>query len=592
MLFLDRQPVFCYIGPWSGTFQPSLRASIATPSLERVLFFYTARGNRIVRFPPTRHDCAGNTMGVYGLVDKDLGTALGIGAAGVAAAGAIGWLAAQGDPGFAVIAVAPTVAVIGLFLAARPVWLLWGAIFGGLVITGLLRLYLPPLELIRWVLSPIAILLALYAVWGTPGLGPNPGWRPVPSVIWWALGFFAAVIIASAFSQFLPSRFIVGFKGYFQVWGLLIALAFIPWPPTVIDRLPRVFLVIAFLQLPFVLHQYVFLVPARAHIGNGIVPIDVVAGSFGATMQGGGANAVLNAFLAMVIAGLIAAHQLNVISTTKLLLLSVPLTLPIFVNEAKVSVIYLLAVFAVLYGKDLIERPLRFLLALLPVLLVLIALMTSFALHAPTTARVESIQDLIHWAYEYNVESDEVAGELSRFGGLRFWIERHGLADLKGTLIGHGVAYTRVGDSETPFRETVSATTDGIPVVINLHQNIGNTAVAALLWETGLLGLLLIIGLLAATYRSAGRVERAYAHIPERAAALRAARPAAVIILVTLVHKNVLVFDVAYQTLLMIIIGFVAYWERQAGLKGPPIAGNGPANTNGSRPNTLRSSAS
>ncbi|WP_295578830.1 hypothetical protein [uncultured Lamprocystis sp.] len=531
-------------------------------------------------------------MGVYGRVGRDLGTGLGIGAAGLAAAGAIGWLAAQGDPGLALIAIAPAAAVLGLFLAARPLWLLWGAVLGGLVISGLFRLYLPQLQMVRWALPPIAILLTLYAIWGTPGFGPNRGWRPVPNVIWWALGFFAAVILAGALSEFLPSRFLVGFKGYFQVWGLLIALAFIPWPANVIDRLPRVFLVIAFLQLPFVLHQYLFLVPARVHIGNGIVPIDVVAGSFGASMQGGGANAVLNAFLAMVIAGVIAARQLNVISTTRLFLLSAPLTLPIFVNEAKVSIFYLLAVFAVLFGKDLIERPLRFLLALLPVSLVLIALMTSFALHAPSTARVESIPDLIRFTYEYNIENEEVGDELSRFGGLRFWIERHGLNDLAGTLVGHGIGYTRVAEIETPYRETTSATTDGIPVVINLKLNIGNTAVTALLWETGLLGLLLILGLLAATYRSAGRLERAYADIPERAAVLRAVRPATVIILITLAHKNVLVFDIAYQTLLMIIIGYVAYWERQAGVQVPPITSNAPAIHNGSRPNPLRSSAS
>jgi hypothetical protein len=592
MLFLDRQPVFCYIGAWPGTSWHSLTAPIATASRERVLLFFTALGARFLRFPPMRHDCAGNTMGVYGRVDKDLGTGLGIGAAGLAAAGAIGWLAAQGNPGLALIAIAPAAALIGLFFAVRPVWLLWGTVVGALVISGLFKLYLPQLQLVRWALSPIAILLALYAVWGTPGLGPNPGWRPVPSVIWWALGFFAAVTLASAFSQFLPTRFIVGFKGYFQVWGLLIALAFIPWPPNVIDRLPRVFLVIAFLQLPFVLHQFLFLVPARAHLGNGIVPIDVVAGSFGASMQGGGANAVLNAFLAMVIAGLIAARQLNVISTVKLFLLSAPLTLPIFVNEAKVSVIYLLAVFAVLYGKDLIQRPLRFLLALLPVSLLLIALMTSFVLHAPSTARLESIQDLIHWTYQYNIANDEVGDELSRFGGFKFWIDRHGLVDIKGTLIGHGLGYTRVGDIETPYRETAGALADGIPVVINLKQNIGNTAVVALLWETGLFGLLLILGLLAATFRSAGRLERAYADVPERAAALRAARPAIAIILITLAHKNVLVFDVAYQTLLMIIIGFVAYWERQANMAGLTTSGHAAPSPNERRSDSQTSSFS
>jgi len=500
----------------------------------------------------TRH--FGNTVAAY----------LGIGALSLVTATVIGWLASQGNPLVYLVAVLPIALLAFLFLAARPTWLLWGAIVGGLVISGLLQLYVPKLQAARWALSPIAITLAFYGLLALTTARPDDRSEATPTVIWWAIAFLCAVLLASVSSPFLADRFIIGFKGYFQVWGLLVGLAFIRWPPGVIDRLPRLFLAIAFVQLPFVAHQLFFLVPARVGIGQGIVPIDIVSGTFGASLEGGGANAVLNAYLMIVIAGLISARQLNVLTTERLLLLSIPLAIPLFVNEAKVSVVYMLVVYIVLFGKDLIHRPIRFLWASLAASALLVAMLVAFMLGAPSSSRVESIPDLIRFTYQYNVADDEAGTTLSRFGALRFWLQHHGPVDIKGTLFGHGIGFSRVGDTETPYRETAESTQAGIPLQIDLTQKIGITAVSGLLWETGVVGLLCIIGLLAATYRSAHRLEKIFPNMPERVAALRAVRVAAVIIFVILWHKSVFVFHVAYQTLVMILIGYVAYWERNA----------------------------
>jgi hypothetical protein len=504
-------------------------------------------------------------------VGRTIGAGIGVGAASLLAAGGIGWLASRNNPLVYLFSVAPIALMIALYFTRRPVLLLWGAVLGGLVITGLTKLYLPQLQLVRWTLMPIALTLAVYGLWdlSRPRIGLQA--NRTPAVIWWALAFVAAALLASLSSPFVPDRFTIGLKGYFQVWGLLIALTYITWPAGVIDRLPRLFVVIALIQLPFVLHQLIFLVPARVNMGDGVVPIDIVSGTFGASLEGGGANAILNAFLTIVIAGLVAARQYGVISTKRLLVLSIPLAIPLFVNEAKVTVLYMLAVFAVLFGRDIIERPLRFVAASLAAALLLAAMMFAYTIGTPSSARVESFADLIKYTYEYNVVNDDVGDQLSRFGAMRFWLERQGLNDVKGTLIGNGIGFTRVGDTETPFRETAKSTIEGIPVDIDLKQKIGNTAVPALLWETGVLGLFCILGLLAATFRSAGRLEKFYIRQPERAAALRGVRVALVIIFITLWHKSVLVFDVGYQTLLMLLIGYVAYWERQSRLAMQPL---------------------
>jgi len=507
-----------------------------------------------------------------GGLDRTLGVTL-VAGAGLAAAVSIGWLASQGNPLLFVVSLIPAAAFAAFIIAPRPVWLLWCAVLGGLVIAGAFQLYIPQLQRVRWLLMPIATVLALQGLWEISGKRGTQDPQPTPSVLWWCLAFLAAVTITTASSPFVAERFSIAFKGYFQLWGLLIALTFIAWPAGTIDRLPRAFLGIALLQLPFVLHQLLVLVPRRVGMGGGIVPVDIVAGTFGASLEGGGANALLNAFLIIVIAGLLAARQYGVISLTRFFVFFVPVAIPIFVNSAKVSVLYLIAVFAVLYGKDLVERPLRFLAATFAMTLLLLVVLIALVLGAHNTERVGTVSDLIRFTYEYNIANDEVGDSLSRTGALEFWADRHGRADIKGTLIGHGIGYTRVADVETPYRETVRATVNGVPVNIDIAQNIGNTGVAALLWETGVFGLFCILGLFAATFRSAGRLEQRHRHVPERAAAFRAIRAAAVVMIIMLMHKNSIVYDAAYQTLIMIIIGFTAYWERQGDHQG---AANGP----------------
>jgi hypothetical protein len=485
-----------------------------------------------------------------------------IGALSLIVAVAIGWFAGRGTPPL-FYTVIPVAALIALFFATRPTLLLWAAVYGGLVVSGLTKLYLPQVQQIRWVLAPIAVLLVLHALAASLGQHTKQVPRRMPSVIWWALAFMLAVILASITNDFEAKRLVIGIKGYFQVWGLLFVLAFFPWPVTVIDRLPKVFVGIGLLQFPFVLHQLLVLVPARVGMGDGIVPIDIVAGTFGASLEGGGANAVLNAFQVIVFAGLIAARQLGLISLSRLLVLSVPLLFPVMVNEAKVSIFYLLAAFLVLYGNNLVQRPLRFVAATLFAALLCVLLLVVFTVNAPENARVKSWQDLVRFTYEYNVAKKEVGGKFSRGGALEFWVDRHGFDDFKETLFGHGVGYTRVADADSSFGKTAKSMIGDIPFEIDLEKNIGNTAIAAVLWETGVLGLFCVFGLLAATFRSAGRLEQIYASNRVRVASFRAIRTAAVIIFITLWHKDVFVFDVAYQTLLMLLIGFVAYWDRQ-----------------------------
>lgn len=476
------------------------------------------------------------------------------------AAVVVGWLSTLDNPLFVA---APLVLLIAAFIATRPIWLFWAVVVGGLVASGLTRLYLPQLQEVRWLLAPTAWVLAFYALFNRERPSRLEGRSRVPTLIYWALAFMAISAVSSAVAGFSAERYVVGFKGYFQVWGLLFSMAFGAWAASTIDRVPKALFAIAWLQLPFVAHQLLFLVPRREGMGDGIVAIDIVSGTFGATLDGGGSNATLSAFLMMVLGGLIAAWQAQLISRWRLFLVGGIMFAPVLLNEAKVSIIYLAAVFLTLFSQDIKHRPARFLGGAMVLSALMAVMMAAYTLNSPDAAGLRTWGDLIRYTYEYNVESKETAGQLSRAGAWRFWAEHHENSDLWALAFGHGVGYTRVGDGDSPKSETVKSFNDGIPVFIDLGSAIGNTTVATLLWETGLIGLFAVFGLLAATFKTARELAKVYSDNPQRAASLRAAQAAMAILFVTLWHKNLFVFDVVYQTLMVLLIGYVAYWQVQ-----------------------------
>ncbi len=478
----------------------------------------------------------------------------------IAACGAlvVGWLIGHD---YALIAAGLVAAFAFSFILFRTELLLWSSIWLGIVIAGLAKLYAPALQQIRWAIIPLTLALAMHAIWAVISDARTGVRRQYSPLVTWALVFILYLSLISIIDKTDLNRFVVGFKGYFQVWGLFFALALIPWPKRVIDRIPIVFLGIALIQLPFVLHQYLFIAPSRVGVGDGVVAVDVIAGTFGADAEGGGANAVLAAFQIVVFWGLVAARRNNLISTRFLVLASIPILFPIFVNMAKVSFFYLIAGFGILFGWGILRRPRELIMASAGVFAMLALLLTAMTMNAPEDAKVQNWVDLIKYTYAYNVEKEEIADDrLSRFGSLTYWYDNNN-KDLTGLLFGHGIGFTRVADTNSVFDNTVAMNENGVSFNMDLTQDIGSIAVSAVLWEGGVFATLILFGLLYAAYRTAGKQAEMQRESPLRASSLKAAQIAVAVLAMSLFHKNAFVFHVGYQAFLAPVLGYIAYWD-------------------------------
>ncbi len=414
------------------------------------MYASTTSSNAVVRsFPAT-----------MGLLAASLGAVL------------IGWLVTNDYLLFAAGFVGILAATL---IVSRVYFLLWSTIIVGIVLSGLAKLYTPALQQIRWLTIPLSLILAIHAL-REVAIDFHDGTRRVYSpLVHWALLFMLFMVGITLINDTELNRIAVGFKGYFQVWGLFFALALIPWHETTIDKIPRVLVFVALFQIPFVLHQYLFLVPMRAGLdASRVVDVDVIAGTFGASAEGGGANALLVAFQFIVFWGLVSARVSNVISTRFLILFSIPILFPAFVNMAKVAVIYALVGFLVLFAKDMTRRPREAVLAGIGALALSSLLLTAMTLNAPEHASVQSWKDLIEFTYSYNVEQEELGDHLSRFGSLAYWADNHGTKDWFHTVFGHGLGFSRVADTQSVFQDSISVSQQGITFDLDLSQNLGH----------------------------------------------------------------------------------------------------------------------
>lgn len=443
--------------------------------------------------------------------------------------------------------------------------LLWLIVFGGLVIVGATQLYFPEIRHIRYVLPLTGFGLILHGLFDRlrrpvierPRLSP-------PKILPWAAAF-AIVALSSLLINFdTVGAAILGMKTYFQMWPFLVGLVLVRWGH---DRLPviaKAMLAIAFLQLPFVVHQYFYLVPMRRNLlatPLGFQPVDVVAGTFGAHMYGGGANAVLAAFMIIAVACLVGLWKRGMISPRNTAIMTMLFLFPLLLNQAKISALYLISMYVVLFYQELVRKPLRFL-AVSGIMVGLFALlMTAMTLTHPRDD-IESWSDLINYTIERQQtsvhEREGHFSELTRLTALTFWLEEHTGANPIYALLGHGPGASRVQDQGLDLAETLAE---------EEYQGlqIGYTAVSSLLWDTGIIGLAMIIGMFVSAFRTAGWLSKHYDNTdPFRAGLFDGLRVAMVVLTISLAHKDFFIYHIPYQTLVLLIIGVLVISARRA----------------------------
>jgi hypothetical protein len=313
-------------------------------------------------------------------------------------------------------------------------------------------------------------------------------------------------------------------------------------------------LLVTFIQLPFALYELIVWVPIRIGMQNaspGMVPVDVVAGTFGASIDGGGNSGEMASFLVMIFSFLLARKKMQLLSLSKFIGLSLLVLAPLGIAETKaVMVMIPLAVFGVYY-RDLILRPL---IAVLLVVFMCVFLMLMVQVYAEITG--QTVEFMLNDIMKYNVGNEGYgAYALNRTTVLSFWEEHQGLHDPLGLIFGNGLGSAH--DSPLAVSGHIAARYPG--------YGIGLTATALLLWETGLLGFGMVLMFLGQIWSTSGRIFMQTEN-PAIKADVSALQSCVIVLFFDLFYANAFVETVVFQIAFTAIIGYLAFLYRQNSL--------------------------
>ncbi len=430
--------------------------------------------------------------------------------------------------------------VFGAFLLAAPRLVIWLVIALSLSTGALVSIAGP-----EYVKLPWAIALLSFLLWPMALLNMLQQ-KHIPSFIWMSVIFVMLCIAGTGIEWYSVSEFAAGFKRYFQAYGLLFALAALPLAWNDVRRWQKLVLIVALLQLPFALYEFIVLVPLRGGLAAGSQALDVVAGTFGANLNGGSANAEMAAFLLIVMAFLTVRWRAGQLGTMRFFLCALICLIPLGLGETKIVVLLLPMVAFILLRKDFFRSPLRY----LPVILVFAAITALLAYIYVTVMMKSTFAYVLNDTLRYNLEHVGYGDAfLNRSTVISFWWDRHGWYDPVSFLFGHGMG----SSFWAPNNPNAGHVGMHFP-----RYSIDLTTVSTLLWDTGLIGLGMYFSIIAAAWIAANRLWRRSQDVRVRADAL-AIQAAIAVFVVFMFYSSSTVNLLPFQVLIAAVLGYLGF---------------------------------
>lgn len=479
--------------------------------------------------------------------------------AGIFIAFVTGALASFASP---VLLILFLVMVLGVGLIAKPRLAVWVVIIGGTIVSGLIELYLPHLQQLRWGIALLSMALIVMSL-GSMAFSSHAAERKKldPAAVRVLAAAIGLVICALATVLASPSSMgtsVVGLKNYFQMFGLLMALAAFRYTPDEASRFMRFILVLGLIQLPFVIHQFIYFVPLRSSVEaamRGIVAVDVVAGTFGGTAMGGGRSSTLALLAAIAIVLVLAQRRAGLRGLTSTALYALVFSIPMALNEAKLFLLLLPAGLFLLFKGRILKNPVKTVTSGLLVVGLMASLLVGYSmLPGAKWQRAYSFDRYMDENLAYNIGTRGYGNlVLNRTTVYPFWWKENiTRGDYLQAVLGHGTGVTNI--SSAVARDTLANTR-------YLGYGIGLTGVSTLLWEVGLVGTVAVFMFLFMAYRLGDKLQKRWlgtAHWPF----IRTAQLALPLVAISLFHNSSFVFDISYQSLLLLLIGYLVAMSR------------------------------
>ncbi|GAA5169798.1 hypothetical protein [Viridibacterium curvum] len=464
----------------------------------------------------------------------------------------LGWLIGVGWYPPVIIVLAP---FAGLAILARPRAAVWLALLGALVVAGLLQLYVPKWQAVRWLVSLLGVAIGAVVLISSLWAGRVKLSEDSRRFFFWAAALFVIAFLANMLQSGSIAVAAVGLKSYFQLWGLLLAIVFMGYTAAEAGRFLYFLLGLALIQWPFALHQYFVLVPKRTNdldAAQGVVPVDIVSGTFGGNLHGGGLSMDSAVLASITLALAFALKRSERLSRNQVLLFSAFILLPMLFNEAKAIVVLLPMALFTVYRDKLLKNPLQFIGGSIVAIALVGGLLAGYSMlpgagGGKQAGRLDSfLKDSVLTNFG---ERGYGRSLLNRTTVYRHWFEENVIkGSFDKVLIGHGPGATNSG----------SAVSGDVSIAAKRYRgyNIGLTSLSALLWEVGVLGVLAVAGMMWTLYRSASALvdsQLGTAHWP----LVLTAKAAIPVFVFSLFLINYFVIDLGMQAMFVTVASYI-----------------------------------
>lgn len=442
---------------------------------------------------------------------------------------------------------------VGGVLLVRTDISIWLILVGALLINGVVGLAFPSLTKVSWLFSMLGFFLLAGGFLTL--LTTRKAAFPLPGFVTLLLVMMGVSVATSLFSEGGLVEVFAGTKRTYQLLGLTLAIALMPVDKAAYKRfgtwLKFLFLV-ALIQLPVAIFERIVLVPKRVGMGNGVVPIDIVSGTFEASLEGGGSSSVMCIFLIVVLAYVFSAWREKLIGTGRMVIFALLLGGPLFVGETKLVLVLLPTMFVLVFATQIRRNPVVAGLAMaIAGGLVVVLAWVYFSVFAVQNMTPEQ---QFQKAIDYNFGSvgyyDRYS--LNRTTATTFWVRQHGFDQPVETIFGHGIGSSYSGAASLapghlnrryPF------------MAINL------TGLSTLLWDTGLLGTALFLSALLAAWRASARLMKTAMGAVDRAR-VTALRVSLAFIAFSLLYSNSMFSGMSHETIVAFTFGYLAWMVR------------------------------
>jgi len=437
--------------------------------------------------------------------------------------------------------------VIGLALLNWTASAIWLLLIGTLVVSGPVAFYVPSMAKLPWLFSLLGFFL-LGAAAVHAGLARRETRRPVPTYVAVMIMSMVYGVSSLAWSQGDLTEGLAGIKRTYQAFGLMCALAVIPYSARSVRNWALFLLAIAILQVPLAVYQRVSYVP------NMEAGMDAVVGFLELTRRGSGAAGVLAFMQILVFAGILLAWRERFVSTLWAVAMSIMVLLPLLISEVNVIFIWIpIAVVAAFL--DVARRhPGRFVLggaAFISAIAVFGSLYIVWQQmddRKPVLSSDRRIENILE--YNFGTRGYAGASDLNRSTVYSYWAQHHGLHDPIRFAFGHGLGAT----SNTQEKQTSLIVRHG-------GINLGLVTTSTLLWELGLVGTLLYgVGMALGWSRALRLSNSVQSGMPRLLA--RATFVSMSMLIVGTTYNASLVNTLSQQVLAALTLGLIAWLER------------------------------